>query len=470
MTFSLYNSPPVTSVAVPTATGIPSTLSTETLFNQLDNHLRAYDSVQTVYSEIAAESLTFVDTKNVVLFNEYMRQLQHNFGIAPQTVSPVALESMSGITVNYELSLEGWMGDMWKKIKTFFAKIYQSIKDFMAKHLTRLGRLKNKLNNIQTVAKESTKDLAQAQMNEVPSGLASKFKGFDSISESVVLKLSKTTTVMVAELQQISAAGADAAKNGILDSNFITEIKKLKEVALNATKQIEANKEQKSKLGVFKDRKERSQINEDNKTLTEVSKAAQDNADQGDADVVQAGVDGGDPESDQDKKGQDIYKKYLKTVVDSLDKFKGEKMVGGKTVSKVEVSSDNELTVEFDEEGEPAENITLTNKEGVKNLCSQALEMIEAAEKQSESFAKTNDEIMKQLQAVDNLIADIDRNAPERYGKYRAVLDKKIRTRLNMMKVLFRSYNQVGKNFFDISLLTGDVVVDYCVICLKNFK
>ena len=466
MSFRLYRPEAVVSAA-PVAT--TPTISTETLFTQLDNHLHAYDSVQTVYSEIAAESLTFVDTKNVVLFNEYMRQLQHNFGIAPQTVNPVALESMSPTTVNYELSLEGWMKSMWEKIKVFFGKIYDSIKGFMTKHLTRLGRLKNKLKNIQTVADESSKDIGQAQVDDVPSGLANKFKGFGGISESVVSKLCKTTADMVSELQGISAAGAGAAKNGILPANFITEIKKLKEVALAAGKQIDANNDQKSKLGVIKDRKQRSELNQDNKSLAEVSKNAQDAADNGDAEVIQAGTDSSG-ETDLDKNGQDIYKDYLKTVVNSLEKFKGEKMVGGKTISKVEVNNDNELIVEFDEDGEPADNLTLTNKEGIKSLCSQALDMIEAAEKQSQSFAKTNDEIMKQLQSVDSLIADIDRNEPERYGRYKAVLDKKIRTRLNMMKVLFRSYNQVGKNFFDVSLLTGDAVVDYCVLSLKNFR
>lgn len=466
MTFSLYRSEQ--EVVLPARTVSPSSVSTEALFHQLDHHLQAYASVQTVYSEIASESLTFVDTKNVVLFNEYIHQLQRNFGLAPQQVSPIALESVSPVTVNHELSLEGWMKDMWVKIKGFFGKIYDSIKEFMAKHLTRLGRLKNKLKNIQTVAEESTKNIGPAHLDEVPSGLASKFKGFGSINESVIAKLSKTTMVMGAELQSISAAGADAAKNGVLDANFISEIKKLKEVALAAGKQIDANKDQRSKLGILKDRKERSQINEDNKTLSEVSKSAQAQADQGDATVLQAGATSED--DDSDKKGQDIYKKYLKTVVDSLEKFKGEKMISGKTISKVTVSEDNELTVEFEEEGDPAKDMALTNKEGIKALCSQALDMIEAAEKQSGAFAKTNDEIMKQLQAVDNLIADIDRNDPERYGQYRKVLDKKIRTRLNMMKVLFRSYNQVGKNFFDVCLLTGDAVVDYSVICLKNFK
>jgi hypothetical protein len=77
---------------------------------------------------------------------------------------------------------------------------------------------------------------------------------------------------------------------------------------------------------------------------------------------------------------------------------------------------------------------------------------------------------MKLLTRIDNLIVDIDRNDPERYGKYRKLLDKRIRTRLNMMRVLFRSYNQVSRNFSEVAVNTGDAVVDYCVICMKNFK
>lgn len=162
----------------------------------------------------------------------------------------------------------------------------------------------------------------------------------------------------------------------------------------------------------------------------------------------------------------------MKKLVGTLEKFKDVPMVGGKTIKKVSVTEDNELEVEFEEEGdaEDVKGATLTNKEGVQKLAAEALKMIELGEAQADAYAKTNDTIMDKLKAIDNLILDIDRNDPAKYGSYKKVLDQQIRTRLNMMKVLFRSYNQVSRNFYEVAVNTGDAVVDYCVICMKNFK
>lgn len=443
-------------------------VSIEALFGQLDNHMRAYESAQNVYGQVAAESLTFVDHKNVVLFNEYMSMMGKNFGVETKLVDPTALESQHLTTINHDLALEAWIKDMWGKIKAFFTKIFDAIKDFMTKHFTRLGRLKNKLNNIKTVAGESGKEMGPAQMDEVPSGLASKFKAFDTINEGEVSKAIKSARDAVNEIKKLSNETKVVAGTGILSSNFISEIKKLKDVALAANKQVGENDQRRKELGIFKDRQERSALKEDNKSLAQTAKDAQAKADDMDKTVQQVGDIGGD---NLEGEGQESFKSYLKTVVESLQRHVGIKLVGGKTITKVTVTDDNQLEVEFDEsDSDGPSSILLTNSEGVSKLASEALDMIKDAESQSELYAKTNDEIMKLLGSIDNLIADIDRNEPERYGKYRQVLDKRIRTRLNMMRVLFRSYNQVSRNFSEVALGTGDAVVDYCVICMKNFK
>ena len=471
MGYSLFSGDGVT--LAPSAVVLPS-VSVETLFAQLDNHLRGYESVQTVYAHVACESLTFVDTKNVVLFNEYMRVLGENLGVPAKSVDITCLESQHLASVNCELSLEGWLKDMWTKIKGFFSKIFNSIKEFMKKYFTRLGRLKNKLSNIKTVAGESGKGMGAARLENLPSGLASKFKGFGDITETEVSKVVKTARDAMNEIKTISNTTRTVASNGVVSREFISEIKRLKEVALAATKQISDNKAQKSELGVFKDRKERKEINNENKTLAQTAKDAQAKSDVMDDTIVGAGVtDGGGSDESQQAAGQEAFKEYLKSVTTILEKYVNVKMVGGKTITKVSVNNDNELEVEFDEsdgDNEPAKAASLTNSEGVSKLAGDALDMIKDAESQSDTYVKTNDEIMKLLSTIDGLVADIDRNEPERYGKYRQVLDKQIRTRLNMMKVLFRSYNQVSRNFFEVGMNTGDAVVDYCVVCMKNFK
>lgn len=446
-------------------------VSIESLFVQLDKHLQAHESVQIVHAEIAEESLTFVDQKNVTLFNEYMRQLQRNLGVSPQLVSPIAVESMPVVTVNYDLALEGWLKTMWEKIKGFFSKIYESIKEFMKKHFTRLGRLKNKLKNIQTVAKETDKNIAQVRIEDIPSSLASKFKGVGQISEATVTKIIKTSSDAVTEIKSISSMTSNFASNGIVDADFVTNIRKLKEVALNATKQIGENDAKKKNLK-FTDFKGKRAIKEDNKSLAEIAKNAKALGEDMEADVSEMGQGGDTSDESLQQKGQQAYKEYMKKLVGTLEKFKDVPMVGGKTIKKVSVTEDNELEVEFEEEGdaEDVKGATLTNKEGVQKLAAEALKMIELGEAQADAYAKTNDTIMDKLKAIDNLILDIDRNDPAKYGSYKKVLDQQIRTRLNMMKVLFRSYNQVSRNFYEVAVNTGDAVVDYCVICMKNFK
>ena len=447
-------------------------VSVEALFDQLGNHMQAYESVQKVYGHVSSEALAFVDNKNVVLFNEYMSMMSKNFGVQPKLVSPAALESQHLATVNYELALEGWIKDMWTKIKAFFTKIFQAIKDFMTKHFTRLGRLKNKLENIKTVAGESGKEMGLARLDEIPSGLSSKFKVFDNITEQEVSKAIKAAHDAVNEIKALSNETRTIAGAGIVSSDFVTEIKKLKDVALAANKQIGENKAIRSELGVFKDRKDRAALKDDNKSLAQTAKDAQSKADKMDDTLVKTGDGFDDSDEGHEKSAQLSFKEYLKTVVSSLEKYVNVKMVGGKTITKVSVTDDNELEVEFDESegGDGPSSALLTNSAGVQKLAGEALEMIKSSEAQGQVYAKTNDEIMKLLSTIDSLIVDIDRNDPERYGKYRKLLDKRIRTRLNMMRVLFRSYNQVSRNFSEVAVNTGDAVVDYCVICMKNFK
>ncbi len=442
----------------------------ETLFTQLDNHFHAYHSVQSIYAQVASESLTFVDPKNVVLFNEYVRVLQRNLGVAPKTVCPLALESMHPVTVNAELSLEGFLKDMWGKIKMFFTKIADAVKAFMTKHFTRLGRLKNKLKNLQTVAGETTKNIGTPRLDEAPSGLKSKFKGFDDITEQAVRDSVKTAADIVGQIKTIADLTNSTAKDGMIDAAFIADVKKLREAALAANKQIQANKDQKKDLGVFKDRAARKELDKDNKSLAQTAKDATQNADKIDDTVADLGKEAGEGDDALEQKAVDNFKQYGEKVIQALSAFKGKKMVGGQTLSKAEMNNEAELVVEFETSDDEPEGVSLTSKEGVVALCKEAYELIDAAEKQSQIYAKTNDEIMKQLKAVDSLIIDIDRVDPQRYGKYRQVLDKKIRNRLTMVKIMFRSYNQINKNFFETVLDTGDAVVDYSVLSLKHFK
>lgn len=448
-------------------------VSVESLFTELDRHVKAYDSVQTVYNEIASESLTFVDNKNVVLFNEYMRVLQTNLGVSPKAVHHVALEQMPIATVNYEISLEGWLKSIWEKIKGFFKKIFDAVGEFMKRHFTRLGRIKMKLENIQKVAKESSKTMGLTFLDDLPSGLKSKFKGFGDISESTVTKGIAAAKDSVEEIKNIVALTNKAANSELLDANFVSEIKKLKETALAAQSKIANNKEARKDLTLLKgkDREEIGKMKKENKSLAQVAADATDESEFKDHIVKEVGADLHDTDDNMTQAAQETYKSYMEDVKKSLEKHVGVKVIGAKMIEKVEINGEGQLEVTLDEkDGDEPKGANLTNAEGVQTLAAAALEMIKAAEDMASGYAKVNDAIMKRVGTVDSLIADIDRVDPERYGKYRAVLDKRIRTRLKMMQNLFRSYNQVNKNFFEVALSTGDAVVDYCVTSMKHFR
>lgn len=472
MSFKLYGSEEP-KVSPPPLAPEPE-VSTEALFDQLDRHMKAYESVQIIHSEIAAEELTFVDKKNVVLFNEYLRVLQTNLGVAPQQVNPVALEQMHITSVNYEISLEGWMKSIWEKIKGFFKKIYDAVGAFMKRHFTRLGRLKNKLENISKVASETKKNIGLARLDDLPSGLVSMFKGFDDISEAVVSKAIATAKDAVEEIKNIVAITQKAASTGIVDQNFIAEIKKLKDTATATTAKIAENKSKETTgvKGLYGEGKANNKaIKEENKSLQQIANDATDDANTKDAEVVSLGKDMDDTDEGHEQKAQEFYKAYMSDVMKSMEKHVNVRMVGVKMITKVEINSEGQLevTLEENDEEEP-KGAVLTNSEGVKTLADAALAVIKAAEDMASGYAKVNDEIMKRLQDVDSLIADIDRIDPERYGKYKSVLDKRIRSRLRMMQNLFRSYNQVNKNFFEVAMNTGDGVVDYCVTSMKHFR
>ena len=77
--------------------------------------------------------------------------------------------------------------------------------------------------------------------------------------------------------------------------------------------------------------------------------------------------------------------------------------------------------------------------------------------------------IMKNLDTVDKLIKDIDGSNVASLGKYKSVLQNKVKERLKLMQSFFSTYNKVNKNLFTIVMDTLDGNVEYTMVCLKNF-
>ena len=146
------------------------TISVTHDFNRLSGHVFAYCSVGRVHDSIAQESLSFIDNKNTVLYNEYVNVLATRMGIdAPKSISMESLTSEGQLAANYQISLEGWMKDVWEKIKAVFEKIYNAVKKFYNTYFTRLGRIKKSLENLEQVLGSTTKDMGDPTLENPPS-------------------------------------------------------------------------------------------------------------------------------------------------------------------------------------------------------------------------------------------------------------------------------------------------------------
>ena len=187
--------------------------------------VEAYGSVSTVMQVIAAESFSFVQPGNLVLFNQYTSLLQRTHKVnAPQPVSALAFESASVQAVNHQLALEGWMGDIWAKIKSFFKKIYTAITEFFKRHFTRLGKVKKRLENIQEVLKETKSELKPGSMVDVdlPSKFESRYAGYSAVTPQTVGQTINIMEGWMNGFAQINAAGTKLAKAGLVGPDFIT--------------------------------------------------------------------------------------------------------------------------------------------------------------------------------------------------------------------------------------------------------
>jgi hypothetical protein len=260
----------------------------------LDNTVNAYCSMGNITDVIAAESHLFVTPGNTALYNEYVKLLAQRFDIVPpKLVDPFSFESESVIAVNYAISLEGWMGTIWEKIKGFFTSIANSVKKFFTTYFTSLGRVKNALQNLDKLLKSTTKELQPTDLESVPSALERHMTGFKDVSAVTVGSAVGNCDILLTAFASISADARGLAKDKIVSPDFIANIKKLKDTALSASDSVIDNQAKRNgPLGVVG--ANNRAITATNDSLNQVRKKAQDkaNADDAKADEMGSGDKG----------------------------------------------------------------------------------------------------------------------------------------------------------------------------------
>lgn len=435
----------------------------------LESHTDAYCSVGNISDVIAAESYSFVNTGNVALYNEYVGLLAKTFQIeAPKRVDILAFESDSVMSVNASIALEGWMADIWKKIKATFTSIGDTMKKFATSYFTNLGRVKKGLENLKTVLDKTDKDLSAGAEVELPSALAALMTGHKDISPRTIGEGVKTAKELVEAFDKIAKASKTIIDVGFLTPDFISSINRLKEQALSASESIKNNNANRDgPLGKFG--KNNKAITAANKKLTDIQRDAETDAAQAESAIDAVGkLDQGEEQNHEEAIKH--FKTFADDVIAELTPIINKPLMGGKVIKAVKLTDDNKLEIESgDAEGEP-ETMSPGSKSDLLNLIKSAQDSIATAEAAVKMISDINDKANKAMDTVDKLVADIDKGDPERYGKFKNVITQSVRTRLKLLQSFYTNYNKIGKNALDISANAGKAVITYATTSLSVYK
>jgi len=448
----------------------------------LNEHVKAYRSLNTVQEQVSLESYSFIDKHNYVLYNEYIKSITSNLGIAQlPIISQENIQELSTVVLNHHISLEGFIATIWEKIKKIFKGIYEKIKGFFVRFFTRLGRLKGKLKNLDEALSGTNKDIQKVNLDKVPSGLATKYPLADNLTGSDIIEVFNNVNSLQEQTKVITSKAKEFAAKDVLDKNFIEEIKKLKDSAKAAGAQIDGNNQNKKSGIVFKeakfgeDGKANKELDKENKSLAQVAKDSEEEADTktGEVDAV-VGKNTDALSSNEDVQFQAVQKELIdfsKTVSDVLNKVKGKNLVGGIVYTSITVEQDGNLKIEDEKKDVKPSSISLTERAVLSKLVKDTIKVVENAEKDLNVYGTVNDSIMKNTEIVDKLIADLDKMGDDpSFSKYKTVLSNKVKVRLGLLKTFFSEYNKVGNTMFGMVLDTADGNVAYATLCLKFFN
>jgi hypothetical protein len=128
-------------------------------------------------------------------------------------------QSSSSRKANTKIALEGvgeFLKDMWKKIKAALTRLWTKAKEFFAKHVSSLGRVKKALESMkQKVAQSTGKVKDKAYIEEAPSSLADAFVGKADVSVATIKEYLAAHTAAAKTSNDVGSNGEQAAKVGL---------------------------------------------------------------------------------------------------------------------------------------------------------------------------------------------------------------------------------------------------------------
>lgn len=436
----------------------------------LEQHVDAYISVSNVYEVVSQEHFNFIDKSNYVLYNEYIKTITSNLNIKPVTISQEAIDTIPSVVLNHHISLEGLIGDMWEKIKTLFTKVYEGIKKFFTTYFTQLGRLKKKLNNLKEVLEETDKDIKNLTKEDVPGNIASKYPYPGTVDLNLIQEIFNNINTVTSTLVKINSLALKFADKEMLDSNFVSKVKTLRELASKSKDQINENNEKKGLNPLSKNNRD---LQKENKSLKEIADSSEKEASNTENTAINIGNDSSNADVEFDDKDFNLAKKefseFIKEIEKEMNNLKNKNLINGLKITGIEIKEESGIDFQTEIIKETPNLLNLASKTELLTLINETIKMIDSIDKVSDSYSQINDNIMKNMNSVDKIIREIDGFKIESLGKYKNVLTNKVRERLKLMKTFFSQYNKVNKSLFGYVIDTAEGNVAYTLISLKNF-
>lgn len=447
---------------------------------KLDRYFQAYESTQRVNEFIASENYEAINEKSYFFFNECMRTIQSNLlgDVKMPIVSTESIQTTDLLVLNRSIALEGFVKDLWEKMKEIFNKIYEAIKGFLKQHFTRIGRLKSRLEEIDKTLAQTDKDIKQYSTDKVPGSLRKYYPYDSTLTSGIITTIHSNVSKVISSFSEVNNLAEDFSKKDIIDANLIKEIEELKKKISENSNQISENDKNK-KPGLLgearfgKDGKANKDLNESNKSLSEEIKDNQDKISEKEeriTSVAEKNDTGNDTEKDLQIKKE--LTEFMDTLVKALDGIKGLQLPLGKSVTSIKADLDSGLDIQTEISDTEVTEVNLSDKAKLVKMVASGIELLNESEKMLTVYGKINDAITDSIKTIDKNMIAIDNleNKTETASKYKKVLNDKIKARLKALKVFFSEYNKVCKTIYGHAADSADGISEYAITSLKYFS
>ena len=404
--------------------------------NELQTHLTGFTHAAIIHNTVVKDNYNSISIEDYKIFNNHIKDIANNLNISLDKTPMLSMESLDNMSVtvlNRHFSMEGFMQDLWGKIKEAFSKVHESLKKFAKEHLTSLGRLKSSLTNLKA-ALDKPIELKDNSERKPAGKIKSVFKVNDTVTSTVVLQVTQESNKLIETSKIISRMAIETSKTDILDKAGIEKFASLKKEASSHN----TPEEQKPN-------------NESDKIPDKISE-------------TDTGGSTTDNEADDDK----IFKEFMTGTTKILLKHKDKPIGNGKKI--VNVTTDGaKITIETEIDSTAVTKMVPGEKSDLVNILGICLKMIASCEADMKNLSTINDNFSNGLGKLKDAINTLDAKEHANLNKYINTVNKELNNRFVHYRNFFTHYNKVVKAIHTNSVVVGQGCVAYIVESLKYY-